>query len=111
MSYENFDWQKMVSVCVLDRYIKEQHLSAVINNKHKEVRDVICHLQLAFSTREYDEDQDLVIEETEVSRSHRLNLNAERVFVSDDKNCYNPIEQKELFCFSNTETTFVTDFK
>ena len=72
MSYEDFDWQKMVNegtlekqrVCVLDKYIEKHHLSAVRNkNKPEKVSAIIHHLLHAVSTSERDEDQDLVIEE------------------------------------------------
>ena len=65
MSYEDFDWQKMINegtlekqrVCVLDKYIEKHHLSAVRNkNKPEKVSASIHHLPHAVSTSERDED-------------------------------------------------------
>ena len=72
MSFEDFDWQKMVNegtlakqrVWVLDKYIEKHHLSPVRDkNKPEKVIAIIHHLLHAVSTSESDEDQDLVIEE------------------------------------------------
>ena len=110
MSYEDFDWQKMVNegtlekqrVCVLDKNIEKHHLSTVRNkNKPEKVSAIIHHLLHAVSTSERDEDQDLVIEEygSQVMRSQiQIKFNAVSVFVSGRKNCYRPFEQKASFC-------------
>ena len=73
MSYEDLDWQKMVSEGTLEKQrvvsltstLKSiTCMSAVRNkNKPKKVSAIIHHLPHAVSTSERDEDQDLVIEE------------------------------------------------
>ena len=107
MSYEDFDWQKMVNkgtlekqrVCVLYEYIENLHLSAVRNKKKPEnVSAIIHHLLHAVSTSERDEDQDLVIDEIGESSDDKSESDSVSVFVSGRKNCYHPIEQKYFFC-------------
>ena len=68
MSFEEFDWKKMVNegtFCALDKYIEKHHLSQAVRNKKKpqKVSAIIHHLIHAVSTSESDEGQDLIIEE------------------------------------------------
>ena len=54
MSFEEFDWKKMVNegtFCALDKYIEKHNLSAVRNKKKpQKVSAIIHHLIHAVST-------------------------------------------------------------